>query len=55
MSWEKITEQQNPASADIDEKSILEILNIINNEDGGAAVAVQNSLTNITEFINLTK
>ena len=53
MSWEKITEQQNPASADIDEKSILEILNIINNEDGGAAVAVQNSLTDITEFINV--
>ena len=53
MSWEKITEQQNPASADIDEKSIHEILNIINNEDRGPAVAVQNSLVDIADFINI--
>ncbi len=53
MSWEKITEQQNSASSDIDEKSIHEILNIINNEDGGAAVAVQNSLTDIADFIHV--
>ena len=53
MSWKKITEQQNPASADIDEKPILEILNIINNEDGAVAASVQNCLVDITGFINV--
>ena len=53
MSWKKITEQQNPASADIDEKSIHEILNIINNEDGGLASAVQNILADIADFIKV--
>ena len=53
MSWKKITEQQNPASADIDEKSIHEILTVINNEDGSVAAAVQNCLVDITGFINV--
>ena len=53
MSWKKITEQQNPASADIDEKSIHEILTVINNEDGAVAAAVQNCLVDITGFINV--
>ena len=53
MSWEKITEQQNSASAEIDEKSIHEILTIINNEDGGVATAVQNSLADIAEFLDV--
>ena len=53
MSWKKITEQQNPASADIDEKSIHEILTVINNEDGVVAAAVQNCLVDITGFINV--
>ena len=53
MSWEKITEQQNPASVDIDEKSIHEILIVINNEDGAVAAAVQNCLVDITGFINV--
>ena len=53
MSWKKITEQQNPASADIDEKSIHEILTVINNEDGAVAAAVQNCLVEITGFINV--
>ena len=53
MSWKKITEQQNPASADIDEKSIHKILTVINNEDGAVAAAVQNCLVDITGFINV--
>ena len=53
MSWKKITEQQNPASTDIDEKSIHEILTVINNEDGAVAAAVQNCLVDITGFINV--
>ena len=40
MSWDKITEQQNSASANIDENSTLEILNIINNEDAEVALAI---------------
>ena len=53
MSWKKITEQQNPASTDIDEKSIHGILTVINNEDGAVATAVQNCLVDITGFINV--
>ena len=52
MLWDKITEQQNPSSEDIDNKSITEILNIINNEDTKVALAVQKSLSSIEYFIN---
>ena len=51
MSWDKITEQQNSASANIDENSTLEILSIINNEDAGVALAIQNKLSEIEAFI----
>jgi len=51
MSWDKITEQQNSASANIDENSTLEILRIINNEDAGVALAIQNKLSEIEAFI----
>ena len=51
MSWDKITEQQNSASANIDENSTLEILSIINNEDAGVALAIQNKLSEIEVFI----
>ena len=51
MSWDKITEQQNSASANIDENSTLEILSIINNEDAGVALAIQNNLSEIEAFI----
>ena len=51
MSREKITEQQNSASANIDENSTLEILSIINNEDAGVALAIQNKLSEIEAFI----
>ena len=51
MSWDKITEQQNSASANIDENSTLEILGIINNEDAGVALAIQNKLSEIEAFI----
>ena len=51
MSWDKITEQQNSASANIDENSTLEILSIINNEDAGVALAIQDKLSEIEAFI----
>ena len=51
MSWDKITEQQNSASVNIDENSTLEILSIINNEDAGVALAIQNKLSEIEAFI----
>ena len=41
MSWDKITEQQNPVSSDIDEKTTNEILTIINNQDADVAKAVK--------------
>ena len=44
MSWDKITEQQNPASSDIDEKTTNEILTIINNQDADVAKAVQKKI-----------
>ena len=52
MSWDKITEQQNSASAKVDEKTTLEILSIINNEDAGVASAIQNKLPEIKAFID---
>ena len=51
MSWDKITEQQNSASANIDENSTLEILGIINDEDAEVALAIQNKLSEIEAFI----
>ena len=51
MSWDKITEQQNSASENIDENSTLEILSIINNEDAEVALAIQNKLSEIEAFI----
>jgi N-acetylmuramic acid 6-phosphate etherase len=53
MSWDKFTEQQNSASTHIDKNSTLEILNIINNEDAGVSLAIQDKLSEIEAFINL--
>ena len=39
--YNKITEQQNTKTIDIDEKTIREILTIINDEDAGVALAVE--------------
>jgi len=52
MSWEKITEQQNSASIDIEANSTLEILDIINNEDAGVPSAIQKTLPHIKTFID---
>ena len=52
MSWDKITEQQNPASFHIDEKTTSEILGIINCEDMGVPLAVKDSLIGIEAFID---
>ncbi len=50
MSWDKITEKQNPVSEEIDQKSTQKILEIINNEDTGVATAVAEALPNIQRF-----
>ncbi|MDP6134161.1 MAG: N-acetylmuramic acid 6-phosphate etherase, partial [Candidatus Marinimicrobia bacterium] len=52
MSWEKITEQQNLLSTNIDTNSTLEILSIINNEDAGVPSAIQNTIPHIEAFID---
>ena len=52
MGWDKITEQQNPASSNIDEKTTHEILTIINNEDADVAKAVQKKIHDIGAFID---
>ena len=50
MSWDKITEKQNPVSEEIDQKTTRKILEIINNEDTGVATAVAEALPNIQRF-----
>ena len=52
MSWEKITEQQNSASINIDTNSTLEILSIINNEDASVPSAIQKTIPHIEAFID---
>ena len=52
MSWDKITEQQNPASSYIDEQTTHEILRIINDEDADVAQAVHKKLQDIEAFID---
>ena len=52
MSWEKITEQQNSASKNIDTHSTLGILGIINSEDAGVPLAIQKILHHIEAFID---
>jgi len=47
------TEQRNPASMDIDARSIDEILRIINNEDKRVALAVEGELPFITKAVEL--
>lgn len=47
------TEQPNPASAGLDEKSSLEIARIINAEDAKVAAAVKRALPQIAEAIEL--
>ena len=53
MYYEKITEKHNLKSKDIDQKSVLEIVEIINNEDKLVAEAVEKSLDSITCFIKV--
>ena len=52
MYSNKITEQQNPNSMDIDQKSSLEILEVINAEDAKIHIAVKKALPEISKFIN---
>ena len=54
MYSNKITEQQNQNSIDIDKQPIGEILTIINNEDAKIHLDIQKSIPEITEFINDT-
>ena len=46
------TEQQNPASADLDTKSAIEIARIINSEDAKVASAVERALPQIAQAID---
>ena len=52
MSWDKITEKQNPMSEEIDQKTTSEILQVISNEDSGVAESVAKALPNIQQFID---
>ncbi len=47
------TEQTNPASQDLDRKSSLEIVRIINSEDSKVATAVESALPQIAKAIDL--
>lgn len=47
------TEQRNPASMEIDAKSIPEILNIINNEDREVPLAVEKEIPYIANAVEL--
>ena len=51
MKINKITEQINIESKDIDQKDINEILHIINNDDGKVSKAVKKSIPEISNFI----
>jgi N-acetylmuramic acid 6-phosphate etherase len=48
-----LTEQRNPASQDIDTKSVQDILTIINNEDRKIPEIIQNIIPDITHATNL--
>lgn len=52
MHSNKITEQQNCNTMDIDQKSIKDILEIINFEDSKVHLAVDQSIDQIEKFIN---
>src|SRR3974390_2548058 len=47
------TEKSNPASADLDRKSALQIARIINSEDARVAAAVKRALSQIAEAIDV--
>ena len=47
------TEQRNPASMDVDARSISEILSIINNEDKKVALAVEKEIPYIAQAVEL--
>jgi N-acetylmuramic acid 6-phosphate etherase len=52
MSWDKITEKQNQNSMDVDDRSTIEMLNMINSEDSKVSMAVKSSLDDIKAFID---
>ena len=47
------TEQRNPSSMNIDARSTLEILSIINHEDKSVALAVESQIPFIVEAVDL--
>jgi len=49
------TERANPASADLDTKSALEIVEIINREDHKVAKAVKNALPQVAQAVELVE
>ena len=48
-----ITEQRNSCTLDIDRKSTLEIVNIINTEDSNVINAVRSERLNISKTVDL--
>ncbi len=52
MHSNKITEQQNPNTMNIDQKSVVEILETINNEDANIHSAVKKAIPQIEIFVN---
>lgn len=48
-----ITEQRNSSTHDIDRKSTIEIVDIINNEDSNVINAVHNERRNISKTVDL--
>ncbi len=48
-----LTEQRNPRTADIDRRSTLEILQLINDEDAGVAAGVRNALPAIGQAVDV--
>jgi len=52
MGWDKITEKQNQNSIDVDDKSTIEILSLINSEDFKVSKVVKSSLNDIKTFID---
>ena len=51
----KITEESNPKSSNIDQKDINEILHIINNEDQIIPSAIKKVIPEISQFIIIDK
>ena len=53
MLDDRLTERQNPRSAEIDRLSTLEIVRVINDEDAGVAGAVRREEERVAQAVEL--